>query len=51
MYLVDNGSTGESVRESVRERERDTKEENEKEKEEREIAKNTESAPSPPSAP
>lgn len=45
MYLMDNGSTGESVRE----RERDRKEENEKE--EREIAKNTESAPSPPSAP
>lgn len=42
---MDNGSTGESVRE----RERDRKEEIEKE--EREIAKNTESAPSPPSAP
>lgn len=42
---MDNGSTGECERE----RERDRKEENEKE--EREIAKNTESAPSPPSAP
>lgn len=42
---MDNGSTGECVRE----RERDRKKENEKE--EREIAKNTESAPSPLSAP
>lgn len=42
---MDNGSTGECVWE----RGRDRKEENEKE--EREIAKNTESAPPPPSAP
>lgn len=48
MYLMDNGSTGESER--VRERGREKRKE-ENEKEEREIAKNTESAPSPPSAP